>query len=60
MIQKVITLAFLAILLIVTFMSDKIATLFVKENEDEQKKTSLYIKGIALAITVIFFFLFFI
>lgn len=53
--QRIVCLAVLAVLLVVCFLSDRIADRFVKDREDKAKRLSLIIKGAVLAVAVVIF-----
>lgn len=56
---KIVSLIVLAALLLVCFLSDKVAGMIEKTNEEKQQKLSLVIKGGALVVAVAMFLFFF-
>ena len=57
--EKILCLVLLAVLVLGCFLSENLAGLFVRENEDKKQKVSLIIKLGTLIIAVIAFIIIF-
>ena len=57
--EKILCLVLLAVLVLGCFLSENLAGLFVRENEEKKQKVSLIIKLGTLIITVIAFIIIF-